>query len=54
MKQILLVDPGREAFRRHRLGYLSGNTEKFDFAWDAQILLSQQYCGAAANWGIDS
>lgn len=31
MKQVLLVDPGRESSRHHRLGYLSGNTEKIRF-----------------------
>ncbi len=31
MKQVLLVDPGRESSRQHRLGDLSGNTEKIRF-----------------------
>lgn len=31
MKQVLLVDPGRESSRLHRLGDLSGNTEKIRF-----------------------
>lgn len=32
MKQVLLVDPGRESSRQHRRGDLSGNTEKSDSA----------------------
>ena len=58
MKQVLLVDPGRESSRRHRLGYLSGNTSAIIFitANDLeQDILKGNYVVfhlAAVGWGI--
>ena len=62
MKQVLLVDPGRESSRQHRRGDLSGNTEKSDSAIIfitandlEQDILKGNYVVfhlAAVGWGI--